>query len=150
MIGAVTPFQAAATAYAATPTPMRPSGAVAIEPVARAERTPARVPGRRDDAAEIRPEARDEAPARQQARDILDLARQPAPDAAARDGRMRPRPSAAFIAQAIAQTMGAAETGREDDPAAAQPFHPGRLVYRRAAERDTTYSGFFGPVDFLI
>lgn len=142
MIGAVTPFQAAATAYATAPAPMRQSGAFAIEPVARAERTHARASGRRNGA----PRVGDEAPARQ-TRDALARPARP-PAAATRDDQTLARPSAAFIAQAIAQATGEAAAG--ESVVAAQPFHPGRLAYRLAAERDTTYTGFLGPVDFLI
>lgn len=146
MIGMVPPFQAVVAAQVATPAPMRQFGALAIEPVARAEGTSARGSDRRNGASGLG----DEAPARQ-ARDAL--ARPPRRLAAtARTDRALARPSAAFIAQAIAQAMG--EDAATGEPAlAAQPFHsghPGRLAYRLAAERDTTYTGFIGPVDFLI
>ncbi len=141
MIGAVTPFQAAATAYATAPAPMRQSGAFAIEPVARAEKIPARASGRRDGA----PDVGDEATARQTRDALARPSRQRATPT--RDDRALARPSAAFIAQAIAQATGDAAG---ESAFAAQPFHPGRLAYRLAAERDTTYTGFLGPVDFLI
>ena len=145
MIGTVPPFQTVVAAHAATPAPMRQVGALAIEPIARAEGTSARGSNRRNGASELG----NEVPARQ-ARDAL--ARPPRrPAATALSDRALARPSAAFVAQAIAQAMGEDAAVATGEPAlAAHPLHPGRLAYRLAAERDTTYAGFIGPVDFLI
>lgn len=137
MIGATTPFQAAAATYAAVaPLPSRQPAGVVVEPVVRSRAISSRTQARREPAFL----GGRESPAFERARAG---AEQPA-GAPFGDGRRRAAlPSAAFLAQAIGQAT--AEPAAED-----QPFHPGRDAYRLAAERNTTYSGFIGPVDVVI
>ncbi|MFQ5783679.1 MAG: hypothetical protein ACE5H8_02495 [Alphaproteobacteria bacterium] len=53
-------------------------------------------------------------------------------------------PSTPFLAQYIAQALGPPTDGD------AREFEPGRFAYRVAAERNTTYLGFAGPVDLVV
>jgi len=137
VIGAITPFQAAAAAYAAAaPLPLRQPAGIVVEPVARSREISSRPQARRDleflADRETPPFGPTSARAERAAARPFGDSRRPAV-----------LPSAAFLAQAIGQAAG--EPASED-----QPFHPGREAYRQVAERNTTYFGFIGPVDIVI